>query len=207
MSQYFRDCTKAPSNRRTLFTAPFDQKIVDELTEEDPIEVHPAILKFKHAVKKDAKRMGYTSTSRIGHIDYETLSEVKLENATNPPLNKANLFMTEWTTDTLRDFGLNRHLYQVNDDEDETYFRIGDGSAEAKEPLKTTGEEAGKAITVGDVVEAIIVDFEIHPDYQRHGPQQEWNSMDSFLDKLRESGKIPEQFKEDDGWGSPSTLR
>lgn len=201
MSQYFRDCTKAPSNRRTLFTAPFDQKIVDELTEEDPIEVHPAILKFKHSLKKDAKGVGYRSTSKIGKTDYENLSDIRYENATNPALNKAVIFKTVWTKETLRDFCSNRHLYQVNDDENETYSRIGDDFTNANVPLKAKNQEEGKAITVGDVLESIIVDFEIHPDYQRHGPQ--WNSADSFVEQMRDSGKIPEQIKEDGGWGTP----
>lgn len=200
MSQYFKDCTKAPSNRRTLFTAPFDQKTADGLEEGDLIEIHPAILKFNTVLKKDAKGMGYTSRYKIGNADYDNLSKIRSENAFNPPLNKAKIFETEWTKETLRDFSLNRHLYylyQVNEDEDKRYLRIG----KSKPDTKATLQEEGKAITVGDVLESIIADFEFHPDFQHNSHQ--WDSMESFLELLRKKGKIPEQIKEDSGWGSP----
>lgn len=198
VSKSFQDCTKGRRVQKALFTAPYDEKVVDKLKEGDQIELHPAISEFQHVWKTPASGTGYASTSKIGKVDYTNLSKLRSENATNSPISKVKLMNTEQTKATLRDFRLNTHLYKTNDEG--AYSRtISDDPKPKKDPFKSFEADVLKgreAITVGDVLGSLLA------EHQQDAPliAQEINFKTLESEILYDSG--PEIVEEDEGWGS-----
>lgn len=212
LSKFFLECSKALSIQKALFTAPFEQESFSDLEPGSQVQLHPALSQFSYSLERNTFGFGNVRSgiAKVGKKELSELSELKKQNATNPPSNKIEFIGTEWTAELLREFCLKSDFYEFGSPHG--YSKIAPIGSQAK-PLRLQrpdpfasfkiGSSASnqkklppQAVTVGDLLESSIIHF----DNFQHSLQIHWDNTTLCDSVSKLMSKDPEISEEDEGW-------